>query len=168
MVLLLLLSEIGFFFSGGGNYSPSGSYSLSLGTGLSFPFDNKTYGYLEVETSVYFSLGLLDYTPRRYNSEVTHNSTKLLLGSSVEFQLFQFIIKPGVYYIMLSQRIKDRYIEGPYRITEYFTHQFKGYGAKFAFFYPIRDKYRIGLVWKKEWKTIPSNEFGLYFRATFK
>jgi len=134
---------------------------------LSFPFDNTTYGYLEVETSGYFSLEPLNYTPRRYNSEVAHNSTKLLLGSSVEFQLLQFIIKPGVYYTILSQKIKDRYIEGSFRITEIITQQSKGYGLKFTLFYPIRDRYRIGVFWKREWRTIPSHEFGLIFRAVF-
>lgn len=164
MVLLLLIGEIGFFLSTGGNYSPSGSYSISLGIGPSFPFDKKTYGYLEVETILYSSLELLDYIPRRGSSEVTHNSTKLLLGPSVEFQISRFIIKPGVYYILLSQRIKDRYIEGPYRITDIFTQQFKGYGVNLSILYPIHNRYRIGFVWKKEWETAPSDELGLYFR----
>lgn len=163
-MLLLLLSQIGFFLSGGGNYSPSGSYSISLGTGPSFPFDKNTYGFLEVETMMYSSLELLDYTPRRSNSEVSHNSTKLLLGPSVEFQISKFIVKPGVYYIMLSQRIKDRYIDGPYRITEIFTQQFKGYGINLSLLYPIRNKYRIGFFWKREWNTKPTNELGLHFR----
>jgi len=113
---------------------------------------------------MYSSLELIDYTPRRSNSELSHNSTKLLFGPSVEFQISRFIVKPGVYYIMLSQRIKDRYIEGPYRITEIFTQQFRGYGINLSLLYPIRNRYRIGFFWKREWETTPSNELGLHFR----
>jgi hypothetical protein len=164
-MLLLLLSQIGFFLSGGGNYSPSGSYSISLGVGPSFPFDEKTYGYLEVETMIYSSLELLDYTPRRNNSEVSHSSTKLIFGPSVEFQISRFIVKPGVYYIMLSQRIKDKYyIDGSYIITEFFTQQSKGYGINLSLLYPIHNRYRIGFLWKREWNTAPINELGLHFR----
>lgn len=114
---------------------------------------------------IYSSLELLDYTPRRNNSMVSHNSTKLLFGPSVEFQISRFIIKPGIYYIMLSQRIKDTYIDGPYRITEIFTQQFKGYGINLSLLYPIRNRYRIGFFWKKEWNTTPINELGLHLRV---
>lgn len=154
------------FLSGGGGYSPSGSYSLSLGTGISFPFDDFTYGYLEFETTTYHSLELLDYTLKP-NHEVSHHSSKLTIGLSAEFKVSKFLLKPGVYHIRLSQRVKERYIEGSFIITDFIPLVFIGYGVKLSVHYPIKNKFRIGLDYKKEWDTIPSHELGLTFRVVF-
>jgi len=167
-MLLLLFSGIGMFLSGGGGYSPSGSYSLSLGTGISFPFDDFTYGYLEFETTRYHSLELLEYTPRTSSSELSHHSSKLTIGLSAEFRVFKFLLKPGVYHIRLSQRVKDKYIEGSFIITDFIPLVFIGYGVKLSVHYPIKNRFRIGLDYKKEWDTIPSHELVLTFIVVFK
>lgn len=167
-MLFLLFGEIGMFLSGGGGFSPSGSYSFTLATGLAFPFGDLTYGYLEVETSRYFSLKLFNYAPKKPTSEVSHQSNKLFLGPSVEFRFKKFLLKPGIYYDILLQKIEDKYIDGNYRIKKITSLQSKGFGVKFTVSYPIRHGYRIGLSCKKEWKTIPSWEFVLCIRCVFK
>lgn len=167
-MLFLLFGEIGMFLSGGGGFSPSGSHSFTLATGLAFPFGDLTYGYLEIETSRYFSLELFNYTPKKPTSEVSHQSSKLFLGPSVEFRFKKFLLNPGIYYDILLQKIEDKYIDGNYRIKKITSLQSKGFGVKFTLYYPINERYRIGISWKKECRTIPSYEFSLAFRAVFK
>ncbi|MCK4422043.1 hypothetical protein KAW18_08905 [candidate division WOR-3 bacterium] len=153
------------FLSGGGTISPSRAYSFTLGSGLAFDFGDSTYGYLEVEAFRYFSLPILDYTPRNATSRVSHHSTKISLGVSAEFAFHILLLKPGIYYFLLTQKVEDTYIVGNYEIRDIIPLRFRGFGVQAAILYPIGNRYRVGLLFKKEWKTIPSNECGLFFRA---
>lgn len=166
-MVLLFLSELGMFFCSWGGLSTSGSYSFLIGTGISVPFDDSTYGFLEIQMARYSSLKLIGYYPRSPNSSVTHQSSKLLIGASGEFKVRKFLIKPGIYYTILSELVKDKYRLGNWVITENIPLECRGFAIKLSFLYPIRNKSRIGIWIKKEWKTIPSLEYGISLIGLF-
>lgn len=110
---------------------------------------------------------LIDYRKKSDNSEISSVSKKLFVGLSIEYPVYRFLLKPGVHYVELSQRIYDEYSVNSAIVTEITNNLFMGYGVSLGFVYPLQKKLRIGLVGKKEWGTIPHEEVSLYVSYVF-
>lgn len=162
-MLLLLISEIGIFIAGGGGLSFSGSYSVQLSTGISVEFEDSTFGFLKVQSQKHFDISLCNYKPKSSESEISFQSNKLMIGAQVEYRINSLLLKPGIYYSILSQKIRDKYISGNYIITDITTSRNEGFVTGFNFVYPLDSWKRIEIYYNKEWITLPENEFGLEF-----